>query len=239
MKRSVLSFITLLLLASQAQAQPASFSLQNSYVRRSTGYNDFSLENSGIVGDPSFGKLIRYNDGSWFKGATSNGRPSAGTFHRANGVEHKGSFDENGYPHGIVLTTWPDGDWYYGNYYHGKRHGEGSWYLSGTYYDVISNMGEEKVSEEVCSPKYNKADFDARVTRAINVRAENELRSIGSERSNNRNNNSKKIHHSISQINRQADATAKAYEAWKKNPNGTTLEHYRSSKRLLDAMQGK
>jgi hypothetical protein len=90
------------------------------------GYNDFSLKNSGVVGSSNFGQYIDLGGGNWFKGSTSNGRPSRGTLHLYDGVEHKGAFNANIQPTGVVLTTWPDGTWYYGNYVNGVRHGSGS-----------------------------------------------------------------------------------------------------------------
>lgn len=150
-------------------AQPSSFSLRNSHVTMPQGHNDFSLKNSGVVGSANFGQYIDLGGGNWFKGSTSNGRPSRGTLHLSNGVEHKGAFDINLRPTGVVLTTWPDGDWYYGNYKNGVREGYGSWCLEGEYYDVI--MSDNEIESSICveTPRYNKADYDKMVKAANNA----------------------------------------------------------------------
>ncbi len=87
-----------------AAAQPSSFSLRNSHVTMPQGYNDFSLKNSGVVGSSNFGTYIDLGGGNWFKGSTSNGRPSRGTLHMSNGIEHKGAFNANIQPTGVEDT---------------------------------------------------------------------------------------------------------------------------------------
>lgn len=164
----------------QVYAQPSSFSLGNSRVTMPQGYNDFSLKNSGVVGSSNFGQYIDLGDGNWFKGSTSNGRPSRGTLHLSSGVEHKGAFDSNLRPTGVVLTTWPDGDWYYGNYENGVRNGSGSWCLEGAYYDVIMSDNEIESSTRVETPRFNKANFDGMVNAANSAYSESSTYSSSS-----------------------------------------------------------
>ena len=172
MKQIILSIIVLFCCTIVVQAQPSSFSLRNSHVTMPKGYNDFSLKNSGVVGSSKFGTYMDLGGGNWFKGSTSNGRPSRGTLHLSDGVEHKGAFNANIQPTGVVLTTWPDGTWYYGNYVNGVRHGSGSMYLNGSYYDGIMNNNETESAVEVDTPRYNKADFDGIVDDADNAPVE-------------------------------------------------------------------
>ncbi len=172
MKQTFLSILALFCCAITAQAQPSSFSRSNTHITMPQGYNDFSLKNSGVVGSSNFGTYIDLGGGNWFKGSTSNGRPSRGTLHLSNGVEHKGAFNANIQPTGVVLTTWPDGTWYYGNYVNGVRHGSGSMYLDGAYYDVVMSNNETESAVEVDTPRYNKADFDGQVNAANNAYGE-------------------------------------------------------------------
>lgn len=104
MKQTILSIIALFCCAITVQAQPSSFSLRNSHVTMPQGYNDFSLKNSGVVGSSNFGTYIDLGGGNWFKGSTSNGRPSRGTLHMSNGIEHKGAFNANIQPTGVEDT---------------------------------------------------------------------------------------------------------------------------------------
>lgn len=172
MKQTILSILVLFCCTIAVQAQPSSFSRRNTHITMPQGYNDFSLKNSGVVGSSNFGTYMDLGGGNWFKGSTSNGRPSRGTLHLSDGVEHKGAFNSNIQPTGVVLTTWPDGTWYYGNYVNGVRHGSGSWYANGTYYDVVMNNNNIESSEKVSSPRYNKADFDGQVNAANNAYSE-------------------------------------------------------------------
>ncbi len=174
------------------KAQPSTFSLRNSHVTMPKGYNDFTKENSGVVGSANFGKYIDLGEGNWFKGATSNGRPSYGTLHKANGLEYRGGFDAKLRPHGVVLTIWPDGDWYYGNYINGVKHGEGSWCLDGEYYDVIMSDDETVSSTHVVTPRFNKANYDAQVNAANNARYNSSNNSSSTSRSSGYTNNSRR-----------------------------------------------
>ena len=218
------------------EAQPSSFSLRNTHVTMPQGYNDFSLKNSGVVGSTSFGQFVNLGGGNWFKGSTSNGRPSIGTLHFSNGIEHKGALDENLRPHGVVLTTWPDGTWYYGGYVNGMREGEGSMCVNGTCYDVVMSNNEIESSVEVDIPRFSKSSFDGVATAANNAYSNSSSSSTSGSRSSS---SSSKRRYTTSEINRQADVTARAYEEYKKNPTSSSHMYYISNKNMLDMMQGR
>ena len=165
--RSIFSYCTI-----QVSAQVNSgFSLSNTYARNVVG-NDFSMANTGLVGDSNFGQVIRFNDGSWFKGAVSNGRPTSGTMNYPNGDICHGHFDANNKRDGLCLYIWKDGDWEYSHYSHGICHGEGSTFIDGEYYDFIYNNGTQVSMRQVASPKYSKTSFDQGVTTYLNAGAD-------------------------------------------------------------------
>lgn len=218
---------------------PSTFSLQNTYVRMPQGYNDFNKENTGVVGSSDFGKVIRFNDGSWFKGSTSNGRPCYGTLHETDGTKIIGHFDSNVRLTDVGMIEWPDGSWYYGNFKNGKRHGEGSQYNSGdgTYYDLVYDYESVESLVEVEEPKYNKQLYNQMLTAGMDAKSSAQL----SERKNSYSSSSSKSKRrfTTAEINRQADVTARAYEEFKKNPSSHSHGYYLSSKKLLDMMQGR
>ncbi len=169
----------------QVKAQDNSFSLKNTYAKNVLG-NDFTLENTGVVGDGSFGKVVHYKDGGWFQGAFSNGRRSAGSLHYPNGDVCHGHFDSNGDKNGLCLYIWSDGEWLYANFLHGVKHGEGSTYVNGAYYDFVYNQGKRVSFNRVTNPKYNKSSFDESLDKLKIARAEAAMQeSTSSESSSN------------------------------------------------------
>jgi len=119
------------------------------------GLTGSQLDNTGFVGDANLGQRINYSDGGWFQGIVRYGRRESGRLHHPDGTEDVGSFDANGYLHGLCATIWTNGVWYYGYHQNGQRHGDGSLYMNGCYYDQSYSYGTLISSVQVSSPRYN------------------------------------------------------------------------------------
>lgn len=103
---------------------------------------------------PRTNQTIHYNDGSRFYGMTVNGRRSSGRLIQADGIECLGGFDQNGLLDGTVEVTYPaEQGWFKGAYSHGIRHGSGSAYKDGKYYDLQYENGGLVTSIEVYEPR--------------------------------------------------------------------------------------
>lgn len=201
--------------------------------------NGSNLEKSGFVGASNFGRFYSFPDGSWFQGIMNNGKPSAGKLHYSDGTEYTGDFDGDGKYTGLGLLTWPNGMWYYGNFSNGYRHGEGSFYVDGKYYDIVSNVNEIVSSEEVSTPRYNKASHDDMIGRVngINLESQADDSYSSSISSSSSSNTKSRGVFSNSDIKRQATREAKAYENYKKDPSITSGSYYQSQKKMTKLMQ--
>lgn len=134
------------------QRSSNSFSLENTHATPIQSGSSFSLANtSATVIKP---QTIQFDDGSKFQGFISNGHAD-GYISYANGVFCKGVFDSSWKKDGKCYVRYPNGDWYYGYFSHGKEHGNGSFYTDGNYYDMTYNMGEATSATRVSTPKYN------------------------------------------------------------------------------------
>ena len=222
-----------------------SFSLENTHATPIQSGNSFSLANTSATVLPDPRKKINFSDGSEFYGTMTESHAN-GKLSYANGEFCDGGFDSSWEKDGKCYVRYPSGDWYYGYFEHGVENGEGSLYTDGEYYDLIFNMGEITKSVHVTKPKYDKQAEEAAYSAALYTHTMQMLQEQQqqynvntSTSSSSKNTSSNKSQYSTSDINRQADRTAKAYEMYKSDPNGTSSRYYRSNRDLLKTMQGK
>ena len=108
-------------------------------------------------------QIIRYNDGGRFYGSTIDGRRVTSRLIEPNGVESLGGFDENGRWNGTVEVTYPaERSWYKGEFSHGTKHGSGSLYKDGKYYDQQYYENQLETSIEVSEPRYKGENWYAK-----------------------------------------------------------------------------
>ena len=201
----------------------SSFSLQNTYAR-----------------NPN--KTINFNDGSVFKGIEIDNGYS-GTMKYADGSTCEGRFDFSWNKQGQCIVRYPGGNWYYGYFTDNREDGEGSIHADGKSYDVTFNNGTMISAVEVSNPKYDLDELDALkayyAQEALRQQQEFEINTNSYSNSSSSTSSNSRRQYSKSQINRQADVTTKAYQEYKKNPNSTSSQYYRSNQQRLNKMQGR
>lgn len=156
MKKSIIITLTLAMSMASPEVQAQRFLNQINPGKRVTppagGF--LGTISAGTVPVPQTNQIIRYNDGGRFYGTTINGRRSSGRLVAPNGVESLGGFDENGRWNGTVEVTYPaERSWYKGDFSHGTKHGSGSLYKDGKYYDQQYYNGQLETSIEVSEPR--------------------------------------------------------------------------------------
>jgi len=221
----------------QQQSNNAASTYQQS--KRALENSSFSLQNT-YARDPR--KTINFNDGSVFNGVeTDNGY--SGTLRYADGSTCEGKFDFSWNKQGQCIIRYPGGNWYYGYFTDNREDGEGSIRDNGESYDVTFSNGTMISAVKVSKPKYDLDELDALkayyAQEAIRQQQEYEINTNSSSYSTPSTSSNSRRKYSTSQINRQADVTTKAYQEYKKNPNSSSSQYYRSNQQRLNQMQGR